>query len=104
MYKRQSWLQGNGYDAYVVCGYAPSYITLKDQSKLPPPVLEDEPLPPDDESDEEREDPVAQQLRDARKEGRYLYKERGVPESKYEVMMAEREAAEKAAAAKTSDD
>jgi hypothetical protein len=99
-----SWLQGNGYDAYVVCGYAPSYITLKDQSKLPPPTLEDEPLPPDDESDEEREDPVAQQLRDARAEGRYLYKERGVPESKYEVMMAEREAAEKAAAAKTSDD
>ena len=61
-----SWLQGNGYDAYVVCGYAPSYITLKDQSKLPPPSIEDEPLPPDDESDEEREDPVAQQLRDAR--------------------------------------
>ena len=55
-------------------------------------------MPPDDESDEEKEDPVAQQLRDARAEGRYPYKERGVPESKYEAMMAAREAAEKAAA------
>ena len=27
-----SFLLGSGYDAYVVCGYAPSFITLKDQS------------------------------------------------------------------------
>jgi hypothetical protein len=27
-----SFLLGNGYDAYMVCGYAPSFITLKDQS------------------------------------------------------------------------
>lgn len=27
-----SFLLGSGYDAYMVCGYAPSFITLKDQS------------------------------------------------------------------------
>lgn len=33
-----SLLIGNGYDAYVVNGYAPKYITLKDQSKTPCPL------------------------------------------------------------------
>jgi len=98
------WLQGAGFDAYVVCGYAPSFITLKDQSKLDPPTLEDEALPPDDESDEEKEDPVVALLEEARKEGRYVHKPRGVPASKYETMMAEREAEKARQAAKTSDD
>jgi hypothetical protein len=34
-----SFLLGAGYDAYVVYGYAPSFITLKDQSKTPCPMI-----------------------------------------------------------------
>jgi hypothetical protein len=34
-----SLLLGNGYDAYVVNGYAPKYITLRDQSKTPCPLV-----------------------------------------------------------------
>lgn len=33
-----SFLLGNGYDAYVVNGYAPKYITLRDQSKTQCPL------------------------------------------------------------------
>ncbi len=34
-----SFLLGAGYDAYVVYGYAPGFITLKDQSKTPCPMI-----------------------------------------------------------------
>ena len=34
-----SFLAGAGYDAYVVYGYAPKYITLRDQSSLPCPII-----------------------------------------------------------------
>lgn len=33
-----SLLIGSGYDAYVVCGYAPRHITLRDQSSTPCPM------------------------------------------------------------------
>lgn len=36
-----SFLLGAGYDAYVVMGYAPAYITLKDQSKTACPLIKD---------------------------------------------------------------
>eukprot|EP01038_Epipyxis_sp_PR26KG_P004830 gene4830-6769_t len=34
-----SFLLGSGYDAYVVCGYAPRYITLRDQSNTVCPLI-----------------------------------------------------------------
>ena len=34
-----SFLLGNGYDAYVVNGYAPRFITLRDQSMTPCPLI-----------------------------------------------------------------
>jgi transglutaminase-like putative cysteine protease len=34
-----SLLIGSGYDAYVVCGFAPRHITLRDQSLTPCPML-----------------------------------------------------------------
>lgn len=34
-----SFLLGSGYDAYVVCGYAPRFITLRDQSKTHCPMM-----------------------------------------------------------------
>ena len=34
-----SFLTGAGYDAYVVHGYAPKYVTIRDQSSLPCPVI-----------------------------------------------------------------
>lgn len=35
-----SFLLGSGYDAYVVNGYAPKFITLRDQSKIPCPLIQ----------------------------------------------------------------
>ena len=37
-----SFLLGAGYDAYVVCGYAPRFITLRDQSKIKCPIAAQE--------------------------------------------------------------
>ena len=34
-----SLLIGSGYDAYVVCGYAPRHVTLRDQSSTPCPMV-----------------------------------------------------------------
>jgi hypothetical protein len=34
-----SFLLGSGYDAYVVCGYAPKFITLRDQSRMQCPLI-----------------------------------------------------------------
>lgn len=36
-----SFLLGSGYDAYVVSGYAPRFITLRDQSKMQCPMIND---------------------------------------------------------------
>mmetsp|Transcript_26582 Transcript_26582/g.52378 ORF Transcript_26582/g.52378 Transcript_26582/m.52378 type:complete len:730 (-) Transcript_26582:206-2395(-) len=35
-----SILRGNGYDAYIVSGYAPKWITSQDQTQTPCPILE----------------------------------------------------------------
>jgi hypothetical protein len=40
-----SFLLGSGYDAYMVCGYAPSFITLKDQSMTRCTLINEGPEP-----------------------------------------------------------
>ncbi|KAK7232184.1 hypothetical protein SO694_00030049 [Aureococcus anophagefferens] len=97
-----SYLLGAGYDAYVVYGYAPSWICLRDQSDTTVPILERE-------AEEAAKAAVAQEAK-AKEVGdgappTYEAKPRGVPTSRYVAQQeAERKAAEAKAAAANDDD
>ena len=88
-----SFLLGNGYDAYVVVGKAPRWITLRDQRRAPcpytpPRVKADEPEKVEEGDEDDGEDEVP---------SKYVASDKGVPKSKYELAMAERESKKQAA-------
>jgi len=89
-----SFLVGAGYDAYVVKGYAPKFITWRDQSKQPCPVLEGDKKPSAD--DEEDIGAGSGNQREAKEEEELLYpiQRPVVGVSKYEEMMQKRVKAE----------
>lgn len=84
-----SFLLGNGYDAYVVVGKAPRWITLRDQRRtecpfVVPAVKADEPTKVE-EADGDEEDDVPP---------KYVAGDKGVPQSKYEATMSTRQVEE----------
>jgi len=92
-----SYLIGAGYDAYVVSGYAPKWVCLRDQSRTECPVLleerrqkeqkEKENVAPEDES-----------------EKRYTMRDRGIPKSKFLKSQAEKATLEEAARRAAEDE
>jgi len=86
-----SYLIGAGYDAYVVSGYAPKWVCLRDQSRTECPVL----------MVEELANSLAKELLIAGapvddNEDRYKVKDRGIPKSKFLKQQGEKAELEKA--------
>ncbi len=73
-----SYLLGVGYDAYVVCGYAPRWVCLQDQSETECPLLVAEKGDKGGGVDKSKNNGGEDDSRE-----RYRVKDRGVPESNF---------------------
>lgn len=80
-----SFLLGAGYDAFVVYGYAPEWVCLRDQTHTVCPLLVAERI--DEEMKAADKEGEGKHSESEAKDTRYVARPRGVPKSTYQSMM-----------------
>jgi len=98
-----SYLIGAGYDAYVVSGYAPKWVCLRDQSRTDCPIL----IKEEAEKKAAASEAAGAEGKSDDSEARYKVKDRGIPQSKFlksQAAKAKTDAARRAAEDEIDDE